>query len=76
MIFARFTFGMAVILALTMPAAAVAVNTERPSYAALGWQAYRAPVAYPYPLRILAPRVGIDGVYWSRGEQERVAPQK
>ncbi|ARN83209.1 hypothetical protein [Methylocystis bryophila] len=72
----RFAASIAFVLALTMPAAAVAINLETPFGAGLGWQAYRAAGTHAYPLRVLAPRIRIEGIYRSSGEQERVAPQR
>jgi hypothetical protein len=72
----KYTASLAIVLGLTAPAGAVAVNTEGPCCAGAGWQAYGPPQAYPYPPRVLDPRLGYYGTYWSSGQQERVAPHK
>jgi len=74
--FIKFAASTAVILASTAPAAAVAVNTEPPCCAGIGWQAYQTAGARPFAPRSLAPRLAIDGTSWSGGEGERVAPRK
>jgi len=66
----------ALVLVLTTPAAAVAINTEIPCCAGIGWQAYQGAGAHPFAPRSLAPRLAIDETNWSSGEGERVAPHK
>ncbi|MFY9658440.1 MAG: hypothetical protein WAK01_17970 [Methylocystis sp.] len=76
MILTKFGAGAAVILALTGPAVAVAINTETPCCADLGWQAYRSVQArHPLPAPALKLHLGSYGAYWAGGQAERVTPE-
>jgi hypothetical protein len=72
----KFAAGTAIILALTASAASARIPAGVPYGAGLGWEAYRGPGPYPYPPRMVAPRLGYYGTYWSGGQQEHVAPHK
>lgn len=75
MISTHLTASAAIILAFTSPAAAVAVSTETPCCAKLGWQAYRTTQARPLPAPTLKLRLGSYGAYWAGGQAERFTPE-
>jgi hypothetical protein len=75
MISVHFAASAAIILALTAPAAAVAINAETPCCAKIGWEAYRTVLAHPLPAVPLKLRLGSYGAYWAGGQAERLAPE-
>ena len=75
MISAHLAASAAIILALTGPAAAVAVNRVTPCCDRFGWLAYRTAQTRPISASALKLRLGSYGAYWAGGQVERVAPE-
>jgi len=75
MIATHLTASAAVILALTTPAAAMAINTEARCCAKLGWEAYRTAQVHPLPALPLKLRLGSYGAYWAGGQAARFSPE-
>ncbi|HTO78217.1 MAG TPA: hypothetical protein VMJ31_00415 [Methylocystis sp.] len=75
--FIKFASGAVIILALTASGASAHLPAVEAAFGAgFGWQAYRTPGAYHYPLRMFAPRLGNYGTSWSSGQQEPINPHR